>query len=323
MSQEVALFFLRPWLGAGSTTFTAHLYRAFEAIGWRPTVYRVADFETPGVQQFGAYGQRLQCVNMHTAMRLVRDQPAVITALARSPHVRADVVNRLVGAGAMPVLHDSNEVVVHAASLTLRCVCVRQATLKLVPRGQFVPHPYVRQAPATSADRGRTCSLARVAVTKRTDIVLDANRLRTHRIDIIGMEDGPYAAQLRRRYPEMRAARAPFPFSFDAPVRALAPYAFNVDMSYFSEDGGGTQYAQLEAMDAGVVNVMHADWFRYGGELTRAHAWAVAGAPDLASLERDCGEDSRQAIAGACGALLRQHDPEVVGAQYREILKRE
>jgi hypothetical protein len=326
---DVALFFLRPWLGAGSTTFTAHLYKALQLRGHSPSIYRVVDADEHFGKPFGAFpGVTYQCVSAQTARGIVKATPSLITAVTKAPIVRDGVVDNLASLGARAVVHDSTEVKNYDWSKIARPICVRQAVTQLLPGSVYLPHPYVRQAARPDArQRLGAVSVARVAPSKRTDIVLQANRLlpKLRRVRLLGMESGGYAKTLAATYKDVFSRARPahrFPLDFASAPRLCAWAAFNVDMSWFAQDGGGTQYAMLEAMDAGAVNVMHKDWFRFGGDVKEGvHALSVDGAAGLASLLK-ASSYAPGAVRKSAYALLDAHGPAVADAWLTELLSK-
>lgn len=322
---DVALFFLRPWLGAGSTTFTAHLAAGFKSIGHRPTIYRVTDFQQAYAKPFGAYeGIEYRCITAPEAKRIAAAQPSLIAATAQPPHVRDGVAKDLSHAGARPVVHDDAEAALCQWTEADRAICVRRAVLPLVPGSTYLPHPYMRQAAwAEARPRSGAVSTARVAASKRTGLLLEANRLvpEARRIKLLGMEDRLYSKSLQAAYADVytRAAQGgpAFPMTFDAPVEASQAARYNVDLSWFANDGGGTQYTQLEAMDAGAACVMHADWFRFDGDVKQGvHAIGVGDENALAQLLQSDDVDSAARIAENCAGLLRMHDARAVARAY-------
>lgn len=319
---DVAIFFFAPWLGGGATTFTAHLFRGLALAGAKPMIYRVADRPAPGALPFGGYeGVTYANVSMAQARAVVKTQPSVMSAPAGHPHVRHGVIEALLALGMRAVVHDDGEAVSRDWRALKPPICVRQALTVLVPGSMYLPHPYVRAAHVVKRRRplGGAVSLARVAAAKRTNVLLDANRAlpAAARVRLAGMEDVGYAKTLAATYADVYAPRAAgrrFPPTFDAAVGIAAGARFHADMSYAAADGGGTQYAQLEAMDAGCVNVMHADWFRFEGDMKAGvHAVAAADAAGLAAALM-AAPDLGMVQAGY--ELLKAHDARAVGSLY-------
>lgn len=327
---KVAIFFFRPWFGAGSTTFTAHLHKGLKVAGHEPMVYRVADSAQPWDHKFGDYeGVAYRVVTYPEAKRIVAGQPSLMSAVERPPHIRDGIIDTLMRLGMRAVIHDDGEAQTHDWSAARRPICVRQAVTALVPGSVWLPHPYVRQrvAAAAAGVKSGAVSLARVSPAKRPEIILQANRLlpAESRIAFLGMEARLYSKKLRADYGDV-FTRQPrggiaFPLTFEAPVTAAAGAELHVDMSYFKRDGGGTQYAELEAMDAGCVNVMRVDWFRFPGDLQAGvHAISVADAAELAKTVAAGEPPNAAAIRAAAEQLLTAHDAKTVAQAYIEEL---
>lgn len=345
----VGIFFFRPWLGAGSTTFTAHLFKAFALAGAEPMIYRVADRPMPGTLPFGGYeGVCYRNISMQAARAIVKSQPTVMGAPGAHPHVRHDVIGALLSLGMRAIVHDDGEAVQRDWKGLKPVICVRKAVTALIPGSVWLPHPYLRQTVATAvgASRGAltrpvrprhrlsasrpghrvAVSIARVAASKRPQLILDANRLLApaNRVELLGMEDTAFTRQLAAAYKDVFTRRVrsgpAFPLTFADPVKQCRGAVFHVDMSWFARDGGGTQYAQLEAADAGCVNVMHQDWFRFDGDmLAGKNAIAVADAAGLASALMAAPD---HAIVQSGYDLLKAHDAATVAGAYMNELTR-
>lgn len=325
---NVALFFFPPRFGAGSTTFTAHLHAGLRAAEHTPKIYRIMDTAQPGSKPFGGYaGLSYQVITVADAKKIVRAAPSLMVASSKPPHIRDGIIQDLLALGMRPVVHHDKDAADFDWSRTTRPICIRQAITALIPGSVYIPHPYVRAATPGASRPRRAVSTARVAASKRASILLEANRLLPAsgpRIEIIGVEDRMYSKALKTTYPEFTRSLTPYHLDFDSAVAELSGAELNVDMSYFRNDGGGTQYVQLEAMDAGVVNVMHVDWFRFDGDLKAGqHVVAVDGAAALAALVAagPAGVDSA-AINANCAALLTAHDAEAIAKVYMDELLR-
>lgn len=328
---NVSIFFFRPWLGAGVTAFTAHLFKAFALAGHTPTIYRVLDAAQDYDHPFGAYaGVAYRIVTMAEARALVKGAPSIMSAVMKPPHVRDGIVDGLLALGLRPVIHDEREAAAYDWNPAHRPICVRKALAAIVPGSVYLPQPYLRANLAVGTAKAGAVSLARVAPSKRTSLLLDANRQlpEAMRIRVLGAgERSPYAKSLARDYADVwpTGGQANFsPAAFETPLSLAAPALLNVDLSHFERDGGGTQYAQLEAMDAACVNVMHEDWFRFDGDLKAGtHAVTITDAASLATLVAagasgiDCA-----AINANCAALLEAHSAKSLGTVYMDELLR-
>lgn len=332
----VGIFFFRPWLGGGTTTFTAHLYKAIEAAGYEPTILRVKAREEQGKRLFGKYeGVFYQNITEDTARKWVKNHPTVMGSPANSKYLlHPNLIKDLMKRGMRVVMHDPNEFTIYdhlgkTVKLPTRPICIRPTIQQFYKEAHWIPHPYMR-TPVKSAKRvDHAISVARIAAVKRPKIVLEAARLLPlkKRVKLLGAEYRLYTKGLAEKFKDVfkqSGKTFQFPMTFAAPVELCSKAVYNVDMTWFPDDGGGTQYAQMEAMDAGCVNIMHDDWFRYGGEVKPGkHVIAVDGPEALANVLKAPIDEERNAKIRENGyRLLKQHAPEVVGALYMEELNK-
>jgi glycosyltransferase involved in cell wall biosynthesis len=346
--QPVGIFFFRPWLGGGTTTFTAHLFKAIEAAGYAPCIFRVKERGEQKTRPFAKYdGVHYQNITYEEAKKVVRDIPTVMGSPAGTKYlIRPDLIMQLAQRGMRLVIHDPNEFSIYdhlstrkglrAAKLPTRPICIRPTMQKFYKNARWIPHPYMRSLTDKEADSDvyrhlNAVSVARIASVKRPKIILDANRLlpKRLRVQLKGAEYRMYTKGLEEKYGDVfqqSGKTFQFPMTFAAPVDLCAGYFWNVDMTWFPDDGGGTQYAQMEAMDAGTINVMHSDWFRYKGELKPdKHLLTVSGHEGLYQILKrspPLPKDRAQVIRENCYRLLKAHAPKVVGEQYMEELLR-
>lgn len=327
---DVGIFFFRTRLGAGSTSFTAHLYKAFELAGLKPTIYRVTESDQCGVSEFGTYdGMRYKGVSFHTARRICKSMPTIMSAITRSPHVKEGTIQELRKFGMRSVVHDSDEVVNYSWDRVFRPICIRKAIVPMLEGAVWLPQPYLRQNAANRAyDKKDIVSIARIAPQKRVPMLLEANRQLplAKRIKFIGMENKLYVKEHLKEYADVyypHNGELRFPMTLRGPVDALDSAFLNVDMSWFGRDGGGTQYGMLEAMDAGCVNVMHKDWFRFNGDVVPSkHVIAVDDLQDLVDKLGVAKVGDCASINANCQSLLQAHDARDLGrVYYEEILK--
>lgn len=338
----VGIFFFRPWLGGGTTTFTAHLFKAVEAAGYDPCIFRVKERGEEKTRPFAKYdGVHYQNITYDYAKKLCGAMPTVMGSPAGTKYlVRPDLIMKLAMRGMRLVIHDPNEFSIYdhlstrkglrAAKLPTRPICIRPTMQKFYKNALWIPHPYMRSYGDGDARKERkknAVSVARIASVKRPKIVLEANRLlpKRKRVLLKGAEYRMYTRTLEEKYGDVfqqSGKTFQYPMTFAAPVDICSEYTYNVDMTWFPDDGGGTQYAQMEAMDAGCVNIMHRDWFRYGGEMkVGKHVLAVNGHEQLARLLKS-GSSVEHSIVENSLRLLRKHAPEIVGKMYMEELLR-
>jgi hypothetical protein len=341
-ASSVGLFFFRPALGGGTTTFAAHMFKAIEAAGFLPTIYRVKEKGEVNERSFGQYeGVMYRNVTTEEARRIVRCMPTVMVAPANSKYlVRPNTITDLLNRGMRYVIHDPNEFQIydHLSELKMkdlrRAICIRPTIRQFdqFKNALWIPHPYERQFEDEEfwhiPRNKHAVSVARIASVKRPAIILEANRLlpKKYRVELCGAEYRMYTYNLAKKYPDVfkqSGKTFQFPMTFGAPVRLCAEYEFNVDMTKFPNDGGGTQYAQLEAMDAGTVNIMHEDWFRYKGEVKpQKHVLTVDGPRKLADVLMTMRRGDYEYVIENSHALLKRHAPKVIGNLYMEELNK-
>jgi hypothetical protein len=348
MAQRVGIFFFRPTLGGGTTTFTAHLFEALKAAGADPIILRVDEKSGGGKRRtFGKYdGVEYMKIDPKEARDFVKNAPTIMGSPANSKYMpwEPDIILNLMKLGMRTVIHDPNEFTIYdhlgkAAKLPSEPVCIRPTMQRFYPKAIFIPHPYMSQSPGCFSDvkRGSIAgSTARIASVKRPKLLLEANRLveERRRIQLRGAEYRMFTYNLQKKYGDVFkqcGGTFQFPMTFQAPVRVAAEFKMNFDMTWFPDDGGGTQYAQMEAMNAGTVNVMHEDWWRLEemdkkmpkGEMRPGkHVLTVAGVPDIVKLlKKPPSPDQVIEINENCKALLKKHAPAVIGKRYMEILR--
>jgi len=336
----IALFFFRPTLGGGSTTFTAHLYEALKAVGEDPIILRVGRTSSGKRKTFGEYaGVEYMKVDVATAKEYVKSMPTLMTApIGAKDLPEPDLIQQLIALGMRVVIHDPNEFDIFdyleggKFKFKRPPFCIRPTMHRFYPEAVFIHHPYKPVTADMRIQRSKlACSTARIASVKRSRMLLDANMEvpKVRRIELRGAEYRMYTYNLMKKYPpeifKQSGGEFQFPKSFEAPVLVAAEYELNFDMTRFPDDGGGTQYAQMEAMNAGTVNVMHEDWWRFGkGEMVPGkHVLTVDGiSAIIALLKNPPSNHRRDEINANCATLLKRHAPKLIGGAYLQELKR-
>jgi hypothetical protein len=348
VTKRVGLFFFRPTLGGGTTTYTAHLFEALKAAGADPIILRVGETSGGGKRRtFGKYdGIEYMKISPAEAHDWVKNAPSIMTAPTGAKYMpyEPDIIMNLMKKGMRTVIHDPNEFTIYdhlgkAAKLPSEPICIRPTMQRFYPKAIFIPHPYAAQSPACYDDVRRAHvggSTARIASVKRPKLLLEANRLvdERRRIQLRGAEYRMFTYNLQKKYGDVFqqcGGTFQFPMTFQAPVRVAAEFKLNFDMTWFPDDGGGTQYAQMEAMNAKTVNVMHEDWWRLEkedkkmpkGEMRPGkHVLTVSGVPDIVKLlKKPPSPDQVSEINDNCARLLKNHAPAVIGKRYMEVLK--
>jgi hypothetical protein len=345
MSQPVGIFFFRPTLGGGTTTFTAHLYKALEAAGASPTILRVGEKGSDTLRQFGKYdGVNYQKVGPSEARTWLKNAPCIMGSPANSKYMpfEPDMIMNLMKLGMRTVIHDPNEFTIYdhlgkVTKLPTRPICIRPTMQRFYKEALFIPHPFMTVPFDGSKKRKPAGSNARIASVKRPRLLLEANRkvVKAKRIELRGAEYRMFTYNLQKKYGDVFqqcGGTFQFPMTFEAPVNVCGEYVLNFDMTWFPDDGGGTQYAQMEAMNAGTVNIMHEDWWRLEkedkkmpkGEMRPGkHVLTVKGVENIIDLlHRPPSADQIAEINANCATLLKRHAPKVIGKAYLEEITR-
>jgi len=332
---EMALFFFYRSFGGGSTSFTVHLFEALRRAGHAPKIYRVKERGEDRERPFSGYsGVTYRNVTSDEALRIVKGTPSLMTAPCNSKSLQFDptIIDRMMRSGMRIVVHDPNEFEVYDhlrdREKVQRPICIRPTMRQFFPDAHYIPHPYVREFNNDTRD-GRTMlavSVARVTFVKRTEIILEANRLlsKRNRVVLRGAENRLYTKfKILPRFPEYEQGCTGFPMTWGASARECRRAKYAVDMTWFPNDGGGSQYSFMEAWDAGAVNVLHSDWLRYRGEMIDdENCLAVNSAKDLARLLKNDRGQNVGDLVQAGYAALRTHDPVKVAQEYMRELTR-
>lgn len=221
---------------------------------------------------------------------------------------------------AYTIFHD----VYHARLSLDRTIAVGQRHVDSGKAGVYIPHPYWRYLKEANPLEGRKRMLhhCRISNEKRSDWCVEANlRLRAEgreEIAMFGREKRHWSFfKLKKIDPSWVVGSHEFPSGYGSCVNLASEYIYNVDLTTFPEDGGRSQYTQLEAMDAGAVPVMHKDWgatefatvqIEHPHQLYCLMTWN----PDLAALS-DVVRYNRD-------YLVRVHDAAKVAKQYVDVM---
>lgn len=317
-----------PWPLGGAVSYLAHLCTVLGNNDVSYRVVRLANRTEAQKRELGSYGVHYR--NMTYADAAKMEGPWLL-ATAPTDGVRATECVRLVEAsrGAY-VFHDPNEFGMyphwlHATFEHSKVICIRTTGLQHVPAGVHIPHPYARQHPDWQR-RKLACSVARTSAVKHTDWILIANaRLpASKRVDLHGAVN-----RLWWKYsvePKFPGVVVPPMAGFDRTLQAspniCAQYALMVDLTIFKQDGGGTQYSLLEAMDAGTVPVMTNVWCSYDGP-AKDLGFQVSNSGQLTSLLDRVDTDNVQLAeyrAHNDDYIDRVHDPKKTAAAYCNVL---
>ena len=351
MKSPIALFYAREGVGGGSTSFTIHLFRGMQMAGIPATLYRIASKPKRATTLASYEGVPVTWLTPEEAVALPKQMPTLIVAAEHSKHLPdPTVLSRMIDAGARTVIHDPyefmnrNEVIGkgiydHLGDLSkiVRPICIRPTMKQFVKSAVFIPHPYVREFSgwqgADLRKRKAACSIARMTFVKRSDMIMEANERiadPVHRVQFHCMENRLFTKfKVMAKYPDFKQGGFNLPLEWGVSARHAKEYRLAVDFTLFPYDGGGSQYAEMEAWDAGTVPVMFHDWFRYPGEMVPdQNCLSVSSTDELAdlvtrSMKSRALQDKLVAISqNATEHLEREHDPVGIAKKYhRELTK--
>lgn len=344
--KEVALIYARQSVGGGSTSFTAHLVEGFRRAGLPYRLLRI-DERPKRPRRLAKYDNIiLETATPDELRDIVRSQPSVLLAPEHSKKLPEDhLLKDLMALGMRVVIHDPNEFIARKnigiydhlddRSLIKRPLAIRPSMKTHFKDALFIPHPYVPEFSewqgADLAKRKTGCSIARLTFVKRPIIILDANRLlpKSDHIQFHGAENRMFTHfRLAKDYPEFKQGGYTMPLVWGISARKAREYALAVDMTYFPQDGGGSQYTFMEAWDAGSVNVIHKDWLRYEGEMADGvNCLAIEGPEELAALVKQLKSPAfikrlKKISQDGYAHLIKEHDAVAVAKRYHQVLTR-
>lgn len=146
-----------------------------------------------------------------------------------------------------------------------RIVLIRERHKELFPDCEYIPHPYKikRGLRLFTPWAEREFDLmwhTRIDFSKRTHWILEG-RPEGIRWHCAGSGNRRYI-QLVCREHEPDFDPKPYPLEEHAAVEMAARGCWNADFTVLKGDGEGTQYAFMEAMDAGAIPLIHSQWGR-------------------------------------------------------------
>lgn len=333
----IALFFLYQTFGGGSTSFTVHLYEGMRRAGLNPQIFRVKERGETFTRPFTKYdGVRYRNVTVQEALKIAKHNPSLLVAPCHSKHLKfcPDLIHRLMKAGMRIVVHDPNEFEVYDhltdRNKVKRPICIRPTMKQFFPDAVFIPHPYVREfsnsnVPLHIERPWNAVSIARITFVKRTDMIIEANaRLPARkRVVLRGAENRLFTRfKILPKFPDFKQGIYGFPMTWGASARECAKAKFAVDLTYFPNDGGGSQYSFMEAWDAGTINIIHEDWLRFKGEMkANKNCLTISSVDDLVKILKESLHPDKVYELISCGyKALSIHDAEVIAQQYAEEL---
>lgn len=319
----INLVYMSPNPFGGWVTFTSHLAKG---LGRKCLLRKVRKKTERTYRDFG-YGLSYNNIAVEDLLNL--DMPTLITAVHKS---EVENAVKLLEAGAWIVIHDPNEF--HLLDIVpdrSKVITIRKSVAKQIPESTLIPHPYQRSISSAALAppakrRKRAVSVARIDFDKNTHILLGANRLLPEgkKIELHGFENRLYGKfKLMKQFPEWEQVQSTHKFDRvqHAAPELCSKATYAVDMSIIKDDGGGTQYTFLEAMDGGAVNVLNCGWIMPKGEMVpNLNCLTVEGPEDLAKVIQRM-PSSLALIQEQGYKLLKRHDASVVANQVRDLVE--
>lgn len=333
---KVNLYMANPNKFGGTITYVAHLYHALKMVGCKPMIYKAG--KVPSKEKEFGYDCKYRTAPIDYVVQDSRDGHMHIAAcVGQFEHD----VSELLGYGATITVHDPNDLGNFKCldfTTSSNIVIIRPNNTSICPNATFIPHPFVRHYKQTPNQGNRprfAVTLSRLGAIKRTKWILEANRLlpEDRQIWLRGYDDRffTFNAFVRSgKYPEFMqdAHRAEgekmgFPKQLGAAQTVARQAKWLVDLTHIKGDGGGTQYAFLEAIDAGCALIINKAWLRPDGIWHPGrNCMAVGSAEELAELlASNAANTDRVLLANAAQKILPNHDPVKVAQQYLKFFK--
>lgn len=331
---KVNLFFLvdGKQLG-GCTSYVAHLFKALEAIGHQPTIYRIGKMVPTGPRAIDfPYGLRAYAVSAQYMKHVASSAPSIIAYCFWKKHA-ADA-KPLIEMGVPMVVHDPAEF--HDDELTLfksigySPIVIRKANVtglrELGVSARYLPHPFVPTKVPSTLKVVHALSLARIDFRKRSHVIIEASKILDREekgVLLYGEINRIYEFhQLRKLHPDWRRwYRGEFPDRFGQATLMFSTARFAVDLTHIQGDGGGTQYTFFEAWNAGIPLVLNRAWAHdHEDEVVDGDSCVmVDGANELVEVLRRPADSFARIVEGGA-RLLREHAPETVGPLYLDVM---
>lgn len=268
------LYLAKPTVG-GWVTFTAHLSLLKDF-----PIYRIGKRTElkQGVPKLRNYGYGCQYQNITVDDLLAKKMDIIVTAVDKTGY---DVLEKLPD-GTKLVIHDPTELKASQNYLQkllprFSCLTIRETVYHYLKdrdiESTFLYHPYVSltqyQRPDQKLDqKSRTVSISRIDYDKHTEIILKANQLLLEPVEIYGTKNDRFVYHKLKDLDPMKPNvpgsnyRGSFPKDFTQLADILNTSKFVIDMSRIKDDGGGSQYTFLEAIDFNCALILHGDWVK-------------------------------------------------------------
>lgn len=327
------LIYLTPWPVGGFASFTNHMYHSLIAEGEDVNVLRCnLDKDEKSDREIKSQGIVYRNVSVKTAIKMTKKDLTLIAAVARPDDMRdPDTLIKLVKAGAVCRVASTQEFkqfphLEYLKKTDQLVLCIRKSLLPFFKNAKYLPHPYVptnnKHSRPDWDDRKRACQLAMVAHNKNPEMVCQANHKveRSLRIKQLGKETTPWIGMnLKKKYPWYEKPKG---YKSSAEGVALASnYKLAIDLSVYPNEGGGTQFCFMEAIDAGCINVLHREWTKVKGDMIEdENCLAIGSRKELVRVLEGDKDKSLKRIYKNSLDILAAHSPHVVVRALRKAM---
>ncbi len=328
------LIYLTPWPVGGFASFTNHMYHALIREGEDVNVLRCnLDKDEASTREIKSQGIVYRNVSVKTAVKMTKNEPTLIAAVARPDDMRdPDTLMKLVKAGAVCRVASTQEFkqfphLEYLKKTDQLVLCIRKSLLPFFKNAQYLPHPYVptnerHKFTSEWTERKRACQLAMVAHNKNPEMVCRANRKveRALRVVQLGKETTPWIGMnLKKKYKNYKKPKG-YKSSAEG-VRLAEAYQLAIDLSVYPNEGGGTQFCFMEAIDAGCINVLHREWTKVKGDMIEdENCLAIGSRNELVRVLEGDKDGGLKRIYKNSLDILAAHSPRVVVRSLRKAL---
>jgi len=265
------LYLAKPTYG-GWVSFTSHL-----SLKNSIPLYKISKRSENKFRNYG-YNVNYKNINLDSLNNMIENgNIPIITAVDKNFYSVLDHIPD----NSYIIIHDptefnkSSKKVVIDNLKRLQVITIRKSVhdllLSMNIPSKLIIHPYVSMISRNIGENIRTgaISISRIDYDKNIDIIVKANSLvpnKENKVEIFGEPNERYIYQKLLTWDNFKKDdinsqyRGHFPKTFEKLSEILINKQFVVDMSSISQDGGGTQYTFLEAIDAGCVLILNSKW---------------------------------------------------------------
>lgn len=288
------LYLAKPTYG-GWVTFTAHL-----SLKYGLPINKISTRTEKRERPYG-YNVNYRNINIDSLKELINmGYKPIITAIDKNFYHILDIIPD----GSTIVIHDPTEfnkkqkkIVLDNLS-RLNVIVIRKTVQDLLLRdysiqSTYKPHPYVPSLTKCNNKNG-AISISRIDYDKNIEMIVKANAMLTmdKRVEIYGEPNELYIYRKLKEYDHFNIKepgtmyRGHFPKDFNVLSSLLCNKKYVVDCSTIHQDGGGTQYTFLEAIDAECILILNKKWVNSSHSIWKdgVNCLAIDNHQDLVNL---------------------------------------